>query len=67
MAGRRPVAPAVRLATQLTEACNSALQTMQTAYAEEPGNYKADAYWSGGKLWMKRRGRYDRGVMLRLA
>lgn len=32
----------------------------------ELGSYEAEAYWAGGKLWMRSRGQYDRSVMLRL-
>lgn len=66
MAGRRPIVSTVCLASQFTDACTSASQTMQATYASEPGNYKADAYWSGGRLWMKSSGQYDHSVMLRL-
>ena len=32
----------------------------------ELGSYEAEAYWAGGKLWMRSRGQYDRSVLLRL-
>ena len=66
MAGRRPIVSTVCLASQFTSTCTSASQTMQATYAAEPDNYKADAYWSGGLLYMKCCGRYDRGVMVRI-
>ena len=66
MAGHRPIVSTVCLASQFTDACTSASQTMQATYATEPGNYKADAYWSGERLWMKCCGRYDRAVMIRI-
>lgn len=66
MAGRRPIVSTVCLASQFTGSCTSALLTMQTAYAKEPDAYKAGAYWSGGRLWMKSAGQNDRSVMLRL-
>lgn len=35
-------------------------------FEDAVAEYMADAYWSGGKLWMKSAGQYDRSVMLRL-
>ena len=66
MADRRPIVSTVCLASQFTVTCTSTLQTLQTTYAEEPDSYKADAYWSGGRLWMKCCGRLDRAVMVRI-
>lgn len=66
MAGRRPIVSTICLASQFMGSCTSASQTMQTTYAVEPDNYKADAYWSGGRLWMKCCGRLDRAVMVRI-
>ena len=66
MAGRRPIVSTVCLASQFTGSCTSAGLTMQATYSAEPDSYKADAYWAGGRLWMKSSGQYDRSVMLRL-
>ena len=66
MAGRRPIVSTVCLASQFTGSCTSAALTMQATYAAEPDSYKADAYWNGGRLWMKSSGQYDRSVMIRL-
>ena len=46
--------------------CTDSLRTLQTTFATEPNNYKANAYYSNKKLYMNSASTYDKAVLIKI-
>lgn len=51
-------------ASSFVSECNSSGNEMQATYGPESNNYKAGAYYSSGKVYLRSSSRYDGATLI---
>lgn len=60
----RGLASTVMTASSFVSECNSSGNEMQATYGPESNNYKAGAYYSSGKVYLRSSSRYDGATLI---
>lgn len=60
----RGLASTVMTASSFVSECSSSSSEMQAIYGPEPQNYSAGVYYSGGKVYLRAKSKYDRATLI---
>lgn len=60
----RGLASTVMTASSFISECSNSGSEMQAVYGPEPGNYSASAYYSGGRVYLRSKSRYDLATLI---